>query len=171
MRVQTNTDSLCPFLSSSRPFVPTPSSSSSPPLHQPDQNLFDLSQSPEEVAAQLKVIEFERLSAIGPEEFVQTFVRGDQKEDYSDMREAHNVETYVEWFNRLRCCAKEADANRRREREGACVCAYAFPPSHRIDGGGLALHVGALVCTPFQNKMAPIPGHTPCGRATTRRPT
>lgn len=67
----------------------------------PDQNLFDLSQSPEEVAAQLKVIEFERLSAIGPEEFVQTFVRGDQKEDYSDMREAHNVETYVEWFNRL----------------------------------------------------------------------
>ncbi|EGD83061.1 hypothetical protein PTSG_12059 [Salpingoeca rosetta] len=67
----------------------------------PDRNLFDLSQSPQEVAAQLKVIEFERLSAIGPEEFVQTFVRGDQKDEYTDMREAHNVETYVEWFNRL----------------------------------------------------------------------
>eukprot|EP01147_Barroeca_monosierra_P002401 gene2401-5348_t len=67
----------------------------------PDRSLFDCTQSPEVVAAQLKIIEFERLSAIGPEEFVQTFVRGDKTEDYTDMREAYNLKTYVEWFNRL----------------------------------------------------------------------
>lgn len=52
------------------------------------------------LAVQLKAIEQERFCAIGPEEFIQTFIRVD--EDMSDsMRVAHNVEAYVEWFNRL----------------------------------------------------------------------
>eukprot|EP00055_Hartaetosiga_balthica_P012111 m.57862 g.57862 ORF g.57862 m.57862 type:complete len:610 (+) comp7839_c3_seq1:29-1858(+) len=67
----------------------------------PEKTLFAFTDSAKETAEQLKRIEFERLSAIGPEEFIQSFVRGSMKEDFSDMREAHNVEAYVEWFNRL----------------------------------------------------------------------
>lgn len=43
-------------------------------------SLLEMTDSPETVAAQLKIIELEKLSTIGPEEFVQTFVRGSNKE-------------------------------------------------------------------------------------------
>lgn len=45
----------------------------------PDTTLLDLTSSAAEVASQLKIIELERLCAIGPEEFIQTFVRGTEK--------------------------------------------------------------------------------------------
>ncbi|XP_067083822.1 ras-GEF domain-containing family member 1B-A [Osmerus mordax] len=57
------------------------------------------------VAQQLTHIELERLSYIGPEEFVQAFVQKDpldnDKSCYSDHKKASNLEAYVEWFNRL----------------------------------------------------------------------
>lgn len=47
----------------------------------------------------------ERLSYIGPEEFVQAFVQKDpldnDKNCFSDHKKASNLEAYVDWFNRL----------------------------------------------------------------------
>uniref|UniRef100_A0A673H0V3 Ras-GEF domain-containing family member 1B-A n=1 Tax=Sinocyclocheilus rhinocerous TaxID=307959 RepID=A0A673H0V3_9TELE len=57
------------------------------------------------LAQQLTHIELERLSYIGPEEFVQAFVQKDlldnDKRCFSDHKKASNLEAYVEWFNRL----------------------------------------------------------------------
>ncbi|XP_048876373.1 ras-GEF domain-containing family member 1B-like isoform X1 [Brienomyrus brachyistius] len=57
------------------------------------------------LAQQLTHIELERLSYIGPEEFVQAFVQKDplvnNKSRFSDRKKANNLEVYVEWFNRL----------------------------------------------------------------------
>lgn len=54
------------------------------------------------LAHQLTHIELERLSHIGPEEFVQAFAKevqlGDNVEDHKKTR---NLESYVQWFNRL----------------------------------------------------------------------
>ncbi|XP_035391839.1 ras-GEF domain-containing family member 1B-B isoform X1 [Electrophorus electricus] len=56
------------------------------------------------LAQQLTHIEMERLSYIGPEEFIQAFVQkrpsGSRKSLFSKRR-ASNLEAYVEWFNRL----------------------------------------------------------------------
>uniref|UniRef100_A0A6I8R9T9 Ras-GEF domain-containing family member 1B n=1 Tax=Xenopus tropicalis TaxID=8364 RepID=A0A6I8R9T9_XENTR len=60
---------------------------------------------PYTVAQQLTHIELERLSYIGPEEFVQAFVQKDPLDNnencYSDRKKPRNLEAYVEWFNRL----------------------------------------------------------------------
>ncbi|OCT58572.1 hypothetical protein XELAEV_18002007mg [Xenopus laevis] len=60
---------------------------------------------PYTVAQQLTHIELERLSYIGPEEFVQAFVQKDPLDNnencYSDRKKTRNLEAYVEWFNRL----------------------------------------------------------------------
>ncbi|KAM4709155.1 ras-GEF domain-containing family member 1B [Discoglossus pictus] len=57
------------------------------------------------LAQQLTHIELERLSYIGPEEFVQAFVQKDpldnDKSCYGDRKKTRNLEAYVEWFNRL----------------------------------------------------------------------
>uniref|UniRef100_A0A672P2V1 RasGEF domain family member 1B n=1 Tax=Sinocyclocheilus grahami TaxID=75366 RepID=A0A672P2V1_SINGR len=57
------------------------------------------------LAQQLTHIELERLSYIGPEEFVQAFVQKDlldnDKRCFGDHKKASNLEAYVEWFNRL----------------------------------------------------------------------
>ncbi|TSN86066.1 Ras-GEF domain-containing family member 1B-A [Bagarius yarrelli] len=57
------------------------------------------------LAQQLTHIELERLSYIGPEEFVQAFVQKDglqnEKSCFTDRKKASNLEAYVEWFNRL----------------------------------------------------------------------
>ncbi|XP_059844692.1 ras-GEF domain-containing family member 1B-A isoform X1 [Hypanus sabinus] len=60
---------------------------------------------PYTLAQQLTHIELERLSHIGPEEFVQTFVHKDpldnNKSCFNDKKKTSNLEAYVEWFNRL----------------------------------------------------------------------
>jgi len=45
----------------------------------------------------------ERLNNIGPEEFVQTFVKEVKETEplFRDMKKTRNLEAYVEWFNRL----------------------------------------------------------------------
>ncbi|XP_061116599.1 ras-GEF domain-containing family member 1B-A [Conger conger] len=57
------------------------------------------------LAQQLTHIELERLSYIGPEEFVQAFAQKDpldnNKSCFSDHKKASNLEAYVAWFNRL----------------------------------------------------------------------
>ncbi|XP_077157187.1 ras-GEF domain-containing family member 1B isoform X2 [Paroedura picta] len=57
------------------------------------------------VAQQLTHIELERLTYIGPQEFVQAFVQKDpldnDKSCYGDRKKTRNLEAYVEWFNRL----------------------------------------------------------------------
>ncbi|KAI4876374.1 hypothetical protein NFI96_017839 [Prochilodus magdalenae] len=56
------------------------------------------------LAQQLTHIEMERLSYIGPEEFVQAFTQkrpSDNHKSFFSKRRASNLEAYVEWFNRL----------------------------------------------------------------------
>ncbi|KAF7649272.1 hypothetical protein LDENG_00144220 [Lucifuga dentata] len=57
------------------------------------------------VALQLTHIELERLSYIGPEEFIQAFIQKDaldnDKSCFSNQKKASSLEAYVEWFNRL----------------------------------------------------------------------
>ncbi|CAG5134047.1 unnamed protein product, partial [Candidula unifasciata] len=56
------------------------------------------------LAQQLTHVELERLSVIGPEEFVQAFCKERVAPDgvsYQDMKTTHNLESYVQWFNRL----------------------------------------------------------------------
>ncbi|XP_060688106.1 ras-GEF domain-containing family member 1B-A isoform X1 [Hemiscyllium ocellatum] len=60
---------------------------------------------PYTLAQQLTHIELERLSHIGPEEFVQAFAHKDtldnNKNCFNHLKKASNLEAYVEWFNRL----------------------------------------------------------------------
>nr|XP_033783484.1 ras-GEF domain-containing family member 1C [Geotrypetes seraphini]XP_033783485.1 ras-GEF domain-containing family member 1C [Geotrypetes seraphini]XP_033783486.1 ras-GEF domain-containing family member 1C [Geotrypetes seraphini] len=57
------------------------------------------------LAQQLTHVELERLSHIGPEEFVQAFVHKDLLEStkpcFTDQKKTSNLEAYVKWFNRL----------------------------------------------------------------------
>lgn len=55
------------------------------------------------LAQQLTHIELERLSFIGPEEFVQAFAKDNPhlETSYKDMKKTRNLESYVTWFNRL----------------------------------------------------------------------
>ncbi|XP_065351143.1 ras-GEF domain-containing family member 1B-like isoform X4 [Cloeon dipterum] len=59
--------------------------------------------SPARMAAALAVLELERLSFVGPEEFVQAFAR--EANLHSSLREAKrtstNLENYADWFDRL----------------------------------------------------------------------
>lgn len=56
-----------------------------------------------ELAQQLTHIELERLSFIGPEEFVQAFAKENPHVEPSlkEMKKTRNLEAYVQWFNRL----------------------------------------------------------------------
>nr|XP_025036965.1 ras-GEF domain-containing family member 1C isoform X1 [Pelodiscus sinensis] len=54
---------------------------------------------PYTLAQQLTHVELERLSHIGPEEFVQAFVHKDSLD--STKKKTSNLEAYVKWFNRL----------------------------------------------------------------------
>ncbi|XP_037934272.1 ras-GEF domain-containing family member 1B [Teleopsis dalmanni] len=77
--------------------------------------LMDLCPSCAQLAHQLTAIELERLSHIGPEEFVQAFAKEYQhtienkpgagsnamSTSLNDMKKTRNLESYVEWFNRL----------------------------------------------------------------------
>eukprot|EP00057_Strongylocentrotus_purpuratus_P003102 XP_003725924.1 PREDICTED: ras-GEF domain-containing family member 1B isoform X4 [Strongylocentrotus purpuratus] len=68
-------------------------------------NIMDVCPHPHVLAQQLTHIELERLTNIGPEEFVQSFIKqndGDgQTVKFQDLKRTKNLEAYVEWFNRL----------------------------------------------------------------------
>lgn len=69
-------------------------------------NLSDISEicsSPLLLAHQLTHIELERLSYIGPEEFVQAFTKDHPsiETSFKDLKKTRNLESYVQWFNRL----------------------------------------------------------------------
>ena len=55
------------------------------------------------LAQQLTHIELERLSFIGPEEFVQAFAKENPNVEtsFKDMKKTRNLESYIQWFNRL----------------------------------------------------------------------
>lgn len=75
-----------------------------------------------QLAHQLTHIELERLSHIGPEEFVQAFTKEHPsiESSFKDLKKTRNLEFYVAWFNRLSylvatdvikvsCCVKNTD--------------------------------------------------------------
>ncbi|CAG9855720.1 unnamed protein product [Phyllotreta striolata] len=71
-----------------------------------DENFTDISEicpNPALLAQQLTHVELERLSFIGPEEFVQAFAKENPnlETSFKDMKKTHNLEQYVQWFNRL----------------------------------------------------------------------
>lgn len=94
----------------------TSSSSSSSTISSPlpiiTCDITDLCTSPAQLANQLTHIELERLSHIGPEEFVQAFAKDNPNFNgttstttatttLNDMKKTKNLESYVQWFNRL----------------------------------------------------------------------
>lgn len=70
-----------------------------------DENLdiTEICPKPENLAQQLTRVELERLSYIGPEEFVQAFAKENPhiETSFKDLKKTHNLEQYVQWFNRL----------------------------------------------------------------------
>lgn len=76
------------------------------PSIQLDENLPDVTEicpNAGILAQQLSHVELERLSYIGPEEFVQAFAKENPhlETSFKDMKKTHNLEQYVQWFNRL----------------------------------------------------------------------
>lgn len=69
--------------------------------HQSD--ITEMCSSPLLLAHQLTHIELERLSFIGPEEFVQAFTKEHPsiETSFKDLKKTRNLESYVTWFNRL----------------------------------------------------------------------
>jgi RasGEF domain len=69
--------------------------------HQTD--ISEMCSSPLILAHQLTHIELERLSHIGPEEFVQAFTKEHPsiETSFKDLKKTRNLESYVAWFNRL----------------------------------------------------------------------
>ena len=64
--------------------------------------MMDTCDNPVTLAQQLTHIELERMNNIGPEEFIQTFVKEKPSGDNTnDMKRTNNLEAYIEWFNRL----------------------------------------------------------------------
>lgn len=62
----------------------------------------ELCPEPKILAQQLCHIELERLYYIGPEEFVQAFVQEHSSGEHcTDKKKTCNLESYVQWFNRL----------------------------------------------------------------------
>lgn len=66
-------------------------------------DITELCPSPTMLSHQLTHIELERLSYIGPEEFVQAFAKENPhlETSFNDMKKTRNLESYVQWFNRL----------------------------------------------------------------------
>ncbi|XP_065216721.1 ras-GEF domain-containing family member 1B-like [Planococcus citri] len=69
----------------------------------PPVNVVELCAEPKILAQQLCHIELERLSYIGPEEFVEAFVQehASGADKYTRAKKTCNLESYVQWFNRL----------------------------------------------------------------------
>ncbi|XP_061554451.1 ras-GEF domain-containing family member 1B-B-like [Phycodurus eques] len=70
----------------------------------PRSDVLSVCDDPFILAQQLTHIELDRLSFIGPEEFIQTFALKDPLENHKGFfrkRKTSNLEAYVNWFNRL----------------------------------------------------------------------
>ncbi|XP_077593230.1 ras-GEF domain-containing family member 1B-B-like [Stigmatopora nigra] len=70
----------------------------------PRSDMLSVCDDPFVLAQQLTHIELDRLSFIGPEEFIQTFALKDPLENHKGFfrkRKTTNLEAYVNWFNRL----------------------------------------------------------------------
>ncbi|CAH0386313.1 unnamed protein product [Bemisia tabaci] len=70
---------------------------------QQETDVIEMCPNAAELAQQLTHIELERLSFIGPEEFVQAFAKENPHVEPSlkEMKKTRNLEAYVQWFNRL----------------------------------------------------------------------
>ncbi|EAT47253.1 AAEL001604-PA [Aedes aegypti] len=99
-------------------------SSISSTLSTPD--ITDLCPSPTVLAHQLTHIELERLSYIGPEEFVQAFAKENPNVDTSikDMKKTRNLESYVQWFNRLSYIVATEICKHSKKKQRARVIEY-----------------------------------------------
>uniref|UniRef100_A0A8D8A925 Ras-GEF domain-containing family member 1B n=1 Tax=Culex pipiens TaxID=7175 RepID=A0A8D8A925_CULPI len=99
-------------------------SSISSTLSTPD--ITDLCPSPSVLAHQLTHIELERLSYIGPEEFVQAFAKENPNVDTSikDMKKTRNLESYVQWFNRLSYIVATEICKHSKKKQRARVIEY-----------------------------------------------
>ncbi|XP_051153527.1 uncharacterized protein LOC127276881 [Leptopilina boulardi] len=66
-------------------------------------DLLELCPSATILAQQLTHVELERLSYIGPEEFVQAFAKElpHLETSFKEMKKTRNLESYAQWFNRL----------------------------------------------------------------------
>ncbi|XP_055615834.1 ras-GEF domain-containing family member 1B-like isoform X2 [Toxorhynchites rutilus septentrionalis] len=93
-------------------------------LSTPD--ITDLCPSPSVLAHQLTHIELERLSYIGPEEFVQAFAKENPHVDTSikDMKKTRNLESYVQWFNRLSYIVATEICKHSKKKQRARVIEY-----------------------------------------------
>ena len=93
-------------------------------LSTPD--ITDLCPSPSVLAHQLTHIELERLSYIGPEEFVQAFAKEYPNVDSSikDMKKTRNLESYVQWFNRLSYIVATEIVKHSKKKQRARVIEY-----------------------------------------------
>ncbi|XP_070187302.1 ras-GEF domain-containing family member 1B-like isoform X2 [Littorina saxatilis] len=69
----------------------------------PTTDIMEVCPSPVVLAQQLTHVELERLSMIGPEEFIQAFCKDriESGTKFEDMKTTHNLESYVQWFNHL----------------------------------------------------------------------
>lgn len=63
----------------------------------------ELCPDPKILAQHLCHVELERLSFIGPEEFVQTFAQENEacETNLANAKKTKNLEAYIDWFNRL----------------------------------------------------------------------
>lgn len=93
-------------------------------LSTPD--ITDLCPSSSVLAHQLTHIELERLSYIGPEEFVQAFAKENPNVDTSikDMKKTRNLESYVQWFNRLSYIVATEICKHSKKKQRARVIEY-----------------------------------------------
>ena len=67
-----------------------------------DKSILSLTSTPREAAEQLIIIEQERFSAIGANEFIETFVKDeDDAQTHNTYESSSNIEAYIAWFNRL----------------------------------------------------------------------
>ncbi|KAL3284622.1 hypothetical protein HHI36_018776 [Cryptolaemus montrouzieri] len=73
------------------------------PLDDLTEDISEICPHPSVLAQQLTQLELERLSYIGPEEFVQAFANENLllETSFKDMKKTRNLEQYVQWFNRL----------------------------------------------------------------------
>lgn len=69
----------------------------------PPVSVMELCPDPKILAQHLCHVELERLSFIGPEEFVQTFAQENEacETNLANAKKTKNLEAYIDWFNRL----------------------------------------------------------------------
>jgi len=80
-----------------------------------DKSILSLTSNPKEAAEQLMLLEQERFSAIGANEFIETFVKDeDDAQTHNTYESSSNIEAYIAWFNRLSyfvsteiCCTED----------------------------------------------------------------